>query len=63
VAVTSNNGGPSCMGTLASGTGACILTFTAKGTYTLTATYSGDSNDAASTATHAVKVVAGAPQQ
>lgn len=63
VAVTSNNGGPSCMGTLASGTGACILTFTAKGTYTLTATYSGDSNDAASTATHAVKVVAGTPQQ
>ena len=59
VAITSNNGGPACTGTLTSGTGSCTLTFTATGTYTLTATYSGDSNDASSSVNHNVRVTAG----
>ncbi|MGB9490645.1 MAG: choice-of-anchor tandem repeat GloVer-containing protein, partial [Terriglobales bacterium] len=56
VTVTSGTGGPTCSGTLTNGTGSCSLTFSAAGSYTLTATYSGDSNDAASSTTHAVRV-------
>ncbi len=60
VTVTSNLGGPSCTGTLTNGTGACTLTgFASQGTYTVTAAYGGDNNDATSSATHTVRVVAG----
>jgi len=63
VTITSNFGGPSCTGTLTNGTGSCTLSgFATQGTYTITVAYSGDSNDAASTTSHNVKVVA-APQQ
>ena len=59
VTITSNLGGPNCTGTLTNGTGSCTLTgFASQGTYTLTATYSGDSNDAVSSVNHNVRVVA-----
>ncbi|MFZ3262729.1 MAG: Ig-like domain repeat protein, partial [Terriglobales bacterium] len=48
VTVTSSTG-ETCSGTLASGVGTCALTFTTSGTRTLTAVYSGDANDLAST--------------
>jgi hypothetical protein len=41
--------GETCSATLASGVGTCALTFATAGTRTLTATYSGDANDLAST--------------
>jgi hypothetical protein len=48
VTVTSN-GGQTCSGTLSSGVGSCAMTFSAAGSYTLTASYSGDSNNQPST--------------
>ena len=56
VAVTSGTGGPTCNATLTSGTGTCTLTFSTGGTYTLTVTYSGDSNDESITETRTVSV-------
>jgi phospholipase C len=41
--------GESCAGTLSSGTGSCNLTFSTTGSRTLTAIYSGDSNNSTST--------------
>jgi sugar lactone lactonase YvrE len=49
VTVTSYAGGPSCTGTLSAGKGSCTMTFATAGPETLTATYSGDSNDQGST--------------
>ncbi len=49
VTVSSNNGGPTCTGTVTVGKGTCSLTFSTSGFYTLTAAYSGDNNDDAST--------------
>jgi hypothetical protein len=48
VTVTSN-GGQTCSGTLSGGAGSCAMTFSAAGSYTLTASYSGDSNNLSST--------------
>ena len=56
ITVSSNDGGPSCTGTLTSGAGACTLTFSTGGTYTLTLTYSGDGDDESITATRTVIV-------
>jgi uncharacterized repeat protein (TIGR03803 family) len=49
VTVSSDNGGPSCTGTLTMGKGTCTFTFASSGFYTLTGAYSGDNNDNAST--------------
>ena len=43
--------GESCTGTLAGGSGSCSVTFNSKGARSLTATYSGDSNNKASVST------------
>ena len=48
VTVTSTTG-ETCSATLASGVGTCAITFATAGTRTLTAAYSGDANDLAST--------------
>jgi hypothetical protein len=45
----SSSGGQSCSGTLSDGEGSCAMTFSTAGSYTLTASYSGDSNNLSST--------------
>jgi len=49
VTVTSDNGGPSCTVSLNTGGGFCSETFGSAGTYNLTGTYNGDSNNQTST--------------
>lgn len=47
---TISGGGASCVATLVSGVGTCMLSFAATGSYTLTATYSGDAANQPSSA-------------
>jgi hypothetical protein len=49
--------GESCTGNLAAGSGSCKITFSTSGTRTLTATYSGDSNDNTSVSTSVSQTV------
>jgi hypothetical protein len=57
VPVTAGNRLESCSGSLITGSGNCQLTINADGTYTLTATYSGDTNfnPSSDTEPHAVE--------
>jgi hypothetical protein len=57
VTVSDSISGMSCIGQLTKGAGSCTLTFTSAETATLTATYSGDSNNNASTSTPFVVTV------
>ena len=57
VVVTINDGsGVTCTGTLSGGSGNCSILLSTKGTWTLTATYGGDSNFQTSSGTSAMKV-------
>ena len=57
VLVTSSNSPESCSGSLTNGSGDCSLNFNAIGTYTLSATYSGDAsfNPSSGSETHVVE--------
>jgi len=56
ITVTVNNSNETCSGTLSAGVGSCTITLPDLGSYTLTATYSGDSsfNSSIGTITHEV---------
>ncbi len=58
--VTVSDGTTSCSGAVSGGAGSCALTFTAVGTRTLVATYSGDASVAASTSAGVSHVVVAA---
>jgi hypothetical protein len=59
--VAISGGGQSCNAALVNGSGSCILAYATPGTYSITATYPGDTQNLPSTATTSLAVAAPAP--